>query len=409
MRVMRWHPRPWSTGAVLVATGLLSISLGGADTQPPRLNGAAVADAGENERWGHQRGAGGQPPVLDITPADGAKDLPISTEIGTAVRHGTISSVALTEQGGDQVAGAMRPDGSSWMPNKPLKLGKTYTAHVTASGARGKTASRQVTFSTMAEASHRVTSSLYLKQGGNYGVAMPVAIEFDEQIPESARPSIERRLFVTSDPPQPGAWRWFAGKQAIYRPANYWQPGTKLTVRAALDGLPLGKGRFGDKDSAAVATIGRDLRMRVDNKTKLLSVYEHDKLIKKIPVSLGKPSTPSSSGTMVIMERVERTIFDTFAELGPSEGYRVAVDYAQRITWGGQFIHSAPWSVWAQGRQNTSHGCINVSPANAKWLFERTKIGDPITIRGTEHKLDPGDGWTAWDLSWADYLKGKWR
>ena len=46
------------------------------------------------------------------------------------------------------------------------------------------------------------------------------------------------------------------------------------------------------------------------------------------------------------------------------------------------------------------------SGGNAQWLFEHTKVGDPITVQGTEAKLDPGDGWTAWNMSWAEYLKG---
>lgn len=401
---MQRLPRPWVTGVALIATGLLGVSLGGSEaSQATRLNNTAIAGMGPHERALQAKER--RPLALNITPASDAKNLPITTEIGVNVAHGKINSVMLTEQGGGPVTGAMRPDSTSWMPDKPLKLGKTYTAQVTASGAHGQKLTQTANFTTMAAANHRVTASLYMRDGATYGVAMPVVIEFDEDIPKEARSGIERRIFVTSDPPQEGAWRWFADRQLLYRPAQHWKPGTKLTVRAALDGQPVGKNRFGDKDSSATATVGRDMQLQVDNKTKQLSVYQSGKLVKTMPVSLGKASTPSSSGTMVIMEQAQNTIFDTFAELGPSEGYRVAVQYAQRLTWGGQFIHSAPWSIWAQGRQNVSHGCVNLSPANAKWLFDVTKVGDPITVRNTEHKLDPGDGWTAWNMSWEDYLK----
>ena len=44
-----------------------------------------------------------------------------------------------------------------------------------------------------------------------------------------------------------------------------------------------------------------------------------------------------------------------------SEGYRTEIDYAQRITWSGEFIHAAPWSEGEQGQRNVSHGCVNVS------------------------------------------------
>ena len=47
-----------------------------------------------------------------------------------------------------------------------------------------------------------------------------------------------------------------------------------------------------------------------------------------------------------------------------------------RLTWGGEFIHAAPWSV-GQGNTNVSHGCVNMSDGNAAWLFAITHIGDP--------------------------------
>jgi lipoprotein-anchoring transpeptidase ErfK/SrfK len=396
-------PRPWVTAVALLVTGLLGVSVGGADApRTPRLTEAAFA--GTDVRPG--RGTNRPAVTLDITPAANAKNLPVSTEIGTKVRHGTVSSVTLREDGGGQVAGAMRPDGTSWMPDTPLRLGRTYTAEVTATGPGGRTATRSVTFSTMKSANQRIDTSLYLRHGATYGVAMPVVIQFDEDVPESARPAVQRRLFVTSNPPQPGAWRWFSGRQVLYRPPSYWRPGTTLSVRAALDGVPMGKGRYGDEDHVATATIGRDLRMAVDNRTKSMSVFQNGKLLKTMPVSLGKASTPSSSGTMVVMERAQSTVFDTFAELGPVEGYRIPVQYAQRLTWGGEFIHSAPWSVYDQGRRNVSHGCVNISPTNARWLFQLTKIGDPVTVRGTQRRLAPGNGWTAWNMSWTEFLNG---
>jgi lipoprotein-anchoring transpeptidase ErfK/SrfK len=146
--------------------------------------------------------------------------------------------------------------------------------------------------------------------------------------------------------------------------------------------------------------------MKVDNATKKMTVEESGKVVRTMPVSLGKASTPSSSGTMVVMDKQEQTVFDTTAELGPVNGYRTEIEFAQRLTWSGQYIHSAPWSTGAQGHRNVSHGCVNISPSNARWLYSKSLIGDPVTVKGTGDKLEYGNGWTAWNVSWPEFLKG---
>ncbi|HYN93045.1 MAG TPA: Ig-like domain-containing protein [Pilimelia sp.] len=345
---------------------------------------------------------------LTVTPAANARNLPVSTEVGTAVSGGTVTAVTLTDDKGATVAGAMRDDGSSWVPGKALAFGRTYTARVTATDAGGRAETRTTTFSTMkSRPGRKIGTGLYLFDGKTYGVAMPVVVEFVPGIARKDRAGVQRRLFVSSVPPQPGTWHWVAnGTQAYYRPPAFWQPGTKITVRMGLDGHPVGKGRYGNVDRRASVTIGRKLVLDVDNKTKQMRVLQGDRLVKRLPVSLGKKSTPSSSGTMVIMDKQESTVFDTFAELGPREGYRTTIAYAQRLTWGGEFIHAAPWSVGAQGRRNVSHGCVNISSPNATWLFGLTMVGDPVTVRGTERKLVAGNGWTAWNHTWADFIAG---
>ena len=107
---------------------------------------------------------------------------------------------------------------------------------------------------------------------------------------------------------------------------------------------------------------------------------------------------------MVIMEKHQYTTFDTRGE--PNGGYVVNVEDAQRLTWGGEFIHGAPWSVSDQGHRNVSHGCTNISAANADWLMGVTQVGDLVTFTGTEVRLQPGNGWTAWNTSWGQFVKG---
>jgi lipoprotein-anchoring transpeptidase ErfK/SrfK len=346
------------------------------------------------------------PLTLSISPAKGKTGLSISTEIGLSITNGKVGTVELKGPDGKAVAGAPRDDESSWVPSKPLAPKTKYTATVTATGDDGTTKTASTEFTTMSAPGRKTGTGLYLFDGKTYGVAMPVVAEFNPGIKKADRAAVQKRMFVKTDPPQPGAWSWTpAGTQAYYRAPQYWQPGTKLTVRIAVGGLPTGGGRYGSQDRSATATIGRDLEMKVDNATKKMTVIESGKTVREMPVSLGKPSTPSSSGTMVVMDKATSTIFDT-TDTDGANGYKMTIEYAQRLTWSGQYIHSAPWSVSAQGHRNVSHGCVNLSPSNAAWLFGQTLIGDPITVKGTSDKLVYGNGWTPWDLSWREFIKG---
>jgi lipoprotein-anchoring transpeptidase ErfK/SrfK len=228
-------------------------------------------------------------------------------------------------------------------------------------------------------------------------------------VAKDQRASVQRRLFVTSDPPQEGAWNWFNGHEVHYRSKEYWQTGTKLSFRLATGGLPWGGGRYGDNDVAVHATVGPKILIVVDNATKQMTVSQDDQVLKTMPVSLGKPSTPSSSGNMVVMVKNEWEWFDSGTFGIPADtagGYRKKVFWTMRLTWGGQYMHAAPWSVADQGKRNVSHACTNLSTENADWLWHLVHIGDPVVVKGTERGLTWGDGWSDWNVSWDEYVKG---
>ncbi|BCJ32394.1 L,D-transpeptidase [Actinocatenispora sera] len=342
---------------------------------------------------------------LSVRPKAHATGLPVSTEIGATVTGGSVEEVRLVDAHGNHVDGSLRPDGTSWVPDRPLAYHRRYTATVVAVGARRQHVERRTTFTTMSEPSNRVGTGMYVQDGQTYGVGMPIAVEILRDVPKNLRASVQRRLFVHSDPPQPGAWHWFGPRRVEYRPATWWQPGTKLTVRMALGGLPMGHGGYGDTDRSATARISSDrIELRITNRPKQMKVYRNGRLARTMPVSLGKADAPSSSGHMVIMDKAAHTVFDTRGI--PGENYVAPVDNAQRLTWGGEFIHAAPWSVADQGHRNVSHGCVNISDPDAAWLFARTHIGDPVTVSGTGTRLAPGNGWTDWDMDWDTFVAG---
>jgi lipoprotein-anchoring transpeptidase ErfK/SrfK len=368
-------------------------------------SGSPAAKTASTAGKGQAGAKGASPkPTIAVSPKVNATNVPVSVEIRTTANNGVVSAVSLVSASGQQVAGAMRRDGSSWVPSKPLAFGQTYTVTVTVTGADGRATQTSTSFVTMAKpATKPISTSFNLTSGETYGVAMPIVIDFGTSIPRASRPELQNRLFVTSSPAQVGAWRWVSDREVVYRSQSYWKAGTTLAVRSALGGLPIG-GRVLDKDRTANVTIGRDMEVSVANRNHMMTITSNGKVIKRYAISMGKRSTPSWSGQFVIMERLPATVFDTLDE-GPG-GYRVAVKYAERLTWSGMFLHSAPWSVYAQGHTNVSHGCVNIGPSNAKWIFQHSLVGDPVSISGTPRHVAEGNGWTAWDQSWADFVKG---
>ncbi|MFG3581746.1 L,D-transpeptidase [Micromonospora chersina] len=365
--------------------------------------------SGSGDKPSSWQGGGEKGPKASATitePAADAKDVPASTAVTFTTKEAEEAMVELKDSAGKVVEGQLAKDGKSWLPDGALAYGETYTATVTATGDDGKPATAISTFTTMAKPGKQIRVTSFLGDNQVVGVGMPLIVKFGRAIPEDYRDDLQRRMTVTAKPAQEGIWHWVSPTEVHYRPKEFWKANSTVTYKVLAGGLPLGDGWYGRSDLTVDIKIGPSFVMTVENRTKKMTVTRDGKVIKTILVSLGKKTTPSSSGTMVVIEKLRHTVFDTLEELGPEEGYRTEIDYAQRLTWGGEFIHAAPWSEGVQGRTNVSHGCVNVSMKDGNWLFANTRMGDPITVKGTERKLQNGNGWTDWNMSWDEYVKG---
>ena len=116
-----------------------------------------------------------------------------------------------------------------------------------------------------------------------------------------------------------------------------------------------------------------------DAKTHRMKVYVNGKLTKDFPASLGKEVSGrySHSGVHIVTEKKRSMTMDstTFGLALDAGGYKVPVQFATRISNSGEFVHSAPWSVAQQGKQNVSHGCVNLSPADATVVLRDLPAG----------------------------------
>lgn len=195
--------------------------------------GAKWLNPGETE----PAGDGSAPPKVSLIGlTDGATDVPTSAEITYTVTDAPPPKVSLVDSAGKAVAGALRADGSSWVPAAQLDYGAKYTVTVTATKADGSKGEATASFTTMAKPADANLVDIHSWIGDDQvvGVGMPVVVTFGLDVPEASRAAVQRRLFVTSDPPQEGIWNWIGPHEVHFRPRDYWKPGTTINVRLSL-------------------------------------------------------------------------------------------------------------------------------------------------------------------------------
>lgn len=158
-----------------------------------------------------------------------------------------------------------------------------------------------------------------------------------------------------------------------------------LAVVAAVMLLHWGFGVGLASASGAVRTQGGPVSAVANVTTHQFTVTVGGVPVRTMPASMGKPGYETPLGTFEVLEKFRYLTMDSSTygvPIDAPEGYRVDTEYAVRLTWGGIFVHAAPWSVDSQGRENVSHGCINLSTDDAAFFYENVQVGDTVTIVG---------------------------
>jgi lipoprotein-anchoring transpeptidase ErfK/SrfK len=223
--------------------------------------------------------------------------------------------------------------------------------------------------------------------GSKAGAAKPIYINFARPIADRAL--AEQAIHISSVPPVPGRFYWTSDTQVRWRPQDFWPAGTVVNIDAS-----------GTKSSF---TVPEQLVATIDDATHQMTVVRNGKVEKTIPVSMGMSAgghtTPN--GTYYVLEKFPHIVMDSSTygvPVNSANGYKVDVDLAVRIDNSGNFVHSAPWSVADQGKRNVSHGCINISPENAKWFYDNFGSGDPIVIKNSKGLYNQPDGASDWQM-----------
>ena len=345
-------------------------------------------------------------PKLTFAVKDGEVGVSPGTPIKVTVVDGKLGKVTLLNPENVSVPGVMSSDGLSWQNTEPLGYDRKYKVVAEAYGLGGSTTS-ELSFTTSVPEN---LTKPYLLPGDNdvVGIGQPVAIQFDENIPD--RQAAQNAITITTTPPVEGAFYWVNNREVRWRPENFWAPGTKVDVKVDVYGKDLGGGLFGSEDIKTNFEIGDAVVFTADDNTKEVVVTRNGETIMTMDTSMGKSGDETPNGTYIIADKHEKIIMDSSTYGVPSnspDGYKTPVDYATRMSYSGIFMHSAPWSVGAQGSYNTSHGCLNLSPSNAIWVYNNAKRGDIAIVKNTSGgTLSGTDGLGDWNIPWSTWKAG---
>lgn len=347
-------------------------------------------------------------PSVHTNVARGAAAVPVDRRVQVTAKNGTLTSVAVSSRTGS-ISGQLTGDKRTWTAGGLLEPGTTYTVVSTATGSDGTSVTRTTRFKTQALTLDQQTYPSFAPlQGQTVGVGMPVIVKFD--VPVTDHASIEKNLQVVSQPAQRGSWHWISNNEVHWRPATYWKPGTKVTVNADINGVPAGNGIYGQLDRSETFHIGASHIYKVNIQTDQLKVFDNGHLTRTIPVTTGMPGFTTRSGVKVIVEKDRyHTMNSETIGIDPNSalGYNIKnVEYAMRLTYSGEFLHAAPWSVASQGHANVSHGCTGMSTANAGWLYDHSQIGDVVEYTGSSKMMTLTNGYGDWNEPFSQYKQG---
>lgn len=333
-------------------------------------------------------------------------------EITTSDDDGRITDVTAQDSTGRFVAGELAADGSRWHSTSPLAANAHYTVEVSTEDEDGAPGRKILTFDTSKPTTTKRLNVTFGPESGQYGVGQPITAQLDQAVKDKAqRALVERALRVDATPAVQGSWYWVSDKELHYRPKEYWPTHATIQVHSNLDGVRISDRLWGGKSKALKITTGDRIEAVTDASAHQLTYYQNGQAIQSIPVTTGKPGFETRNGVKVVLAkqyfvRMRGTTVG-IAE-GSSDSYDLPVYYATRVTWSGEYVHAAPWSVGSQGYENVSHGCTGMSTSNAEWFFDHIHEGDIVkVVNSNGNPMEPfGNGFGDWNVDWKKWRTG---
>jgi len=110
----------------------------------------------------------------------------------------------------------------------------------------------------------------------------------------------------------------------------------------------------------------------IDLSEQTLTAYENTTPVLSVLISAGLPYTPTPIGEFAIYEKLRSQTM-----VGP--GYRLPNVQYVAYFYRSYAIHGTYWHN--NFGHPMSHGCVNMTNADAQWLYDWAPIGTPVSVR----------------------------
>lgn len=108
--------------------------------------------------------------------------------------------------------------------------------------------------------------------------------------------------------------------------------------------------------------------------------YEGANLAQSFPMSSGKSSTPTPTGSYKVISKVRVKTMTSGGNKNSKDYYSVPnIEWVAYFKSGGYAMHGVYWHN-KFGIENTSHGCMGMSNSDAQWVYNFVDIGTPVII-----------------------------
>jgi lipoprotein-anchoring transpeptidase ErfK/SrfK len=180
------------------------------------------------------------------------------------------------------------------------------------------------------------------------------------------------------DPPVAGRWQWRSSTEAEFVPDTRLPLNTDLTVsvRGGPDGPRTSSGGFLMADVSSAFRTTDFKRMDVSLSKQTMTLYESDRAVRTIYVATGVAAAPTPTGTYYVQYKSAQM---RFRGVNPDGSHYDIPDVHWVMPfWGDYTIHGAYWRP--RFGVPGSDGCVSMSDADAKSLFDWADVGTPIVI-----------------------------